>query len=101
MSEDLFKRAQELVRKVKNTMRVVYQLAFIVTSEAPEAKEAEALLNKMVEEGMITEAQKWKAIEDTIRWRKRVLDRVFLDAYDHEKLAEKMREEYEQNKAGV
>lgn len=80
---DLYERARTLVRRVKNTMRLVYQLAFIVTSEAPESKEAEKLLRELVERGIITEAQMWKAISDVERWRKRVLDKIFYDDYEY------------------
>ena len=75
--EDLMTEAQKLVKRVKNTMKVVYQLAFIVTSEAPEKDDAYKLLKKMVDEGIITEAQMYKALNDVERWRKRFLDRTF------------------------
>jgi len=80
--EDIFSRAEELVKKSKQVMKVLYQLAFIATSESPDAAKAEELINKMIEMGLITERQKWKAYDDVVRWRKRVLDRLLTD-YDY------------------
>lgn len=74
--DELFSIAEELVKKSKRVMKVVYQLAFIVTSDSPDAKKAQELLDKMVEEGLVTKRQVWKAIDDVARWRDRVLDRL-------------------------
>jgi len=81
-AEDIFAKAEELVKKSKQVMKVLYQLAFIATSESPDAPEAERLMNRMIELGLITERQKWKAIDDVQRWRRRVLDRLLTD-YDY------------------
>lgn len=74
--DEIFSIAEELVKKSKRVMKIVYQLAFIVTSDSPDAKKAEELLNRMIDEGLITQRQKWKAIDDVQRWRERVLDRL-------------------------
>ena len=73
---ELYRKARELIRSVKDTQHLLYQLCFIATSRNPKSSDALLLLDKMVKLGLISEEEKVKALQDVARWRDRILDRV-------------------------
>jgi len=73
--DEVFELAKSLIEHERKTMKILYQLAFIYTSESPKKDEAWKIMKEMVKKGLITEAQMMKAIEDVTRWRKLFLDR--------------------------
>ena len=75
---DLLREIQKLIDSQKMYMKVLYQLAFILTSDSPESSKAKELINKMKELGLVSEIQIQKAIEDVKRFRDKVLDKVYL-----------------------
>ncbi|MEM3974637.1 MAG: hypothetical protein QW320_09745 [Ignisphaera sp.] len=74
-SADLLREAEKFATRIRKLHSIVYKLAFIATSDDVNAEEAYNYLKKMVEEGIITPSLMNKALEDTRRWRERVLDR--------------------------
>jgi hypothetical protein len=75
-NEELMLKATELIQFSKNKMKILYQLMFIATSDAPERDMAENIINEMLERKMFTIEQVEKAREDVKRWRRMFLDRV-------------------------
>lgn len=75
-SDELMMRAMELIQFSKNKMKILYQLMFIATSDAPEREMAENMISQMLERKMYTIEQVEKAREDVKRWRRMFLDRV-------------------------
>ena len=69
VNNDVYREARKLVRMVRGIQRTLYQLAYIYTSNAPQADEAYRLMEQMVKEGLITRAQMEKAINDAMRFR--------------------------------
>jgi hypothetical protein len=74
---DLLGKAEEFIDTQKMYMRILYQLAFILTSDSPASKEAKELINKMKELGLVSEIQIGKAIEDVKRFREKILDKIY------------------------
>jgi hypothetical protein len=75
-NDELMMRAMELIQLSKNKMKILYQLMFIATSDAPERDMAENMISQMLSRGMFTIEQVEKAREDVKRWRRMFLDRV-------------------------
>jgi len=73
----IMNEARKLVRLSKRKMKILYQLVFIETSGSPDSKKAHELIEKMIQQGLITEAQYMKAIDDVERWRRKILDKIF------------------------
>lgn len=74
---DLVKEARNFVKEVRKMQKLVYQLAFIATSEDEEqASRAHEMLKKLVDEGLVTERMVLKALDDVRRYRTYVLDKV-------------------------
>ncbi|MBS7612480.1 hypothetical protein KEJ27_09850 [Candidatus Bathyarchaeota archaeon] len=73
---ELLEKASRLIETQKYFMRLLYQLAFIVTSDSPASKDAKRIIEYMKEKGMISEIQIGKAIEDVKRFREKILDRI-------------------------
>lgn len=69
VNNDVYRDARRLVRMVRGIQRTLYQLAYIYTSNAPQADEAYKLMEQMIKEGLITRAQMEKAINDAMRFR--------------------------------
>ncbi len=67
----VIREAEQVVRKAKKLMRIVYQLAFVALSDTPYSGEAVRLLAKFVERGIITSAQLSKVLNDVQRWKER------------------------------
>ena len=72
---DLFDRARKVIEEVKHIQKILYQLAFVATSDNPKAKEAEEIINKLIEKGVVSDAEAKKALNDVTRWRMRILDK--------------------------
>jgi pantothenate kinase type III len=75
-NDELMMRAMELIQFSKNKMKILYQLMFIATSDAPERDMAENMISKMLKRNMFTIEQVEKAREDVKRWRRMFLDRI-------------------------
>jgi hypothetical protein len=75
-NEELMIKATELIQFTKNKMKILYQLMFIATSDAPEREIAENMISQMLSRGMFTIEQVEKAREDVKRWRRMFLDRI-------------------------
>jgi len=75
-NEELMMKATELIQFSKNKMKILYQLMFIATSDAPEREMAENMISQMLDRNMFTIEQVEKAREDVKRWRRMFLDRV-------------------------
>jgi hypothetical protein len=75
-NEELMLKATELIQFTKNKMKILYQLMFIATSDAPEREMAENMISQMLDRKMFTIEQVEKAREDVKRWRRMFLDRV-------------------------
>jgi hypothetical protein len=75
-NDELMMRAMELIQFSKNKMKILYQLMFIATSDAPERDMAENMISQMLSRGMFTIEQVEKAREDVKRWRRMFLDRI-------------------------
>jgi len=73
---DVLERALELIQFSKNKMKILYQLCFIATSDAPEKEEAERMIQQMIDLRLVTIPQVEKAMEDVKRWRRIFLDRL-------------------------
>ena len=84
--EEVLQKAIRLIDRNKRIMRILYQLAFIVTSYSPDSNEARQILEEMKELGLVTQAEIDKAIEDVQRWRDLVLDKAFLRRKIHESI---------------
>jgi hypothetical protein len=69
MIREIEKRANEIVKKAKQKSKLIYQLAFIATSELPESEEAYKMLLEMVKMGMLSEKSLKKVIDQVTRWR--------------------------------
>ncbi|MEM4451455.1 MAG: hypothetical protein QW182_04530 [Thermosphaera sp.] len=77
MSGELIKEAEKFIKEVRRIQKMVYQLAFIATSEDEEqASKAHEMLKKLVDDGIVSERMVMKALEDVRRYRLYVLDRV-------------------------
>ena len=72
---ELFERARAIIEDVKHVQKLLYQLAFIMTSDNPRAKEAEELIQLLIKKGLISESEARKALNDVVRWRAKILDR--------------------------
>jgi hypothetical protein len=77
LNGDLLGKAEKFIDAQKMYMKVLYQLAFILTSDSPKSQEAKELINKMKELGLVSEIQIQKAIEDTKRFREKILDKIY------------------------
>jgi hypothetical protein len=77
LNGNLLSKAEEFIDAQKTYMRILYQLAFILTSDSPKSKEAKELIDKMKELGLVSEIQIQKAIEDTKRFREKILDKIY------------------------
>jgi pantothenate kinase type III len=75
-NDELMMRAMELIQFSKNKMKILYQLMFIATSDAPERDMAENMISQMLNRNMFTIEQVEKAREDVKRWRRMFLDRI-------------------------
>ena len=73
---EIIDKAIQLIQFSKNKMKILYQLMFIATSDAPEREEAERIIQEMIEKRMVTIEQVEKAREDVKRWRRIFLDRT-------------------------
>ena len=71
-SGDIVNHAEMLVDLAKRIDRLVYQLAFVATSQGPLADIAGRLLDTMAQQGLVTKGYVAKAIEDVRRWRERL-----------------------------
>jgi hypothetical protein len=67
--KELEKRASEIVKIAKKKSKLIYQLAFVATSELPESDEAYKILLEMIKMGMISEKTLKKVIDQVSRWR--------------------------------
>jgi len=67
--KEIEKRANEIVKKAKQKSKLIYQLAFIATSDLPEATEAYKTLLEMVKSGMLSEKSLKKIIDQVTRWK--------------------------------
>jgi len=67
--KELEKRASEIVKIAKKKSKLIYQLAFVATSELPESDEAYKILLEMVKMGMLSEKTLKKVIDQVSRWR--------------------------------
>ncbi|MEM1725290.1 MAG: hypothetical protein QXW71_05950 [Thermoplasmata archaeon] len=76
MSSEIFIKAKKLIDEVKQIQSILYQLVFIMTSENPRSKEAKEIVDELVKMGLVSEAEVRKAINDTERWREKILDRT-------------------------
>lgn len=77
MSGELIKEAEKFIKEVRKIQKMVYQLAFIATSEDDEqASKAHEMLKKLVDEGVVSERMVMKALDDVRRYRMFVLDKV-------------------------
>jgi len=72
---DLLDRAKRVIEEVKHIQKLLYQLAFVVTSDNPKAKEAEEIINELIRRGLVSEEEAKKALNDVTRWRMRILDK--------------------------
>jgi hypothetical protein len=61
--------AKQVIKKAKERSKMLYRLAFIATSDLPEAEEARMLLAKMASLGMFSQRTVNKAIENVQKWR--------------------------------
>ena len=68
---------KQFIKETKNIQKLVYQLAFIYTSENPNREKAKQYLDELKEHGLTTESEIQKALRDVQRWRNRVLDKLY------------------------
>jgi len=73
----VLERAKSLVEEVEEIHKTIYQLAFIATSLNPRRREAEELLEKMIELGLTSREEVDKALQDAVRYRKLILDKAW------------------------
>jgi ribosomal 50S subunit-associated protein YjgA (DUF615 family) len=76
---EILEEAKALVKEAKEIMSTLYKLAFVATSNSPQSQRAWELIQEMVQAGLVYEKQVEKAFKDVERWRKRVLDRGFVE----------------------
>jgi ribosomal 50S subunit-associated protein YjgA (DUF615 family) len=76
---EILEEAKALVKEAKEIMSTLYKLAFVATSNSPQSQRAWELIQEMVQRGLVYEKQVEKAFKDVERWRKRVLDRGFVE----------------------
>jgi hypothetical protein len=69
MLKEIEKRANEIVKRAKQKSKLIYQLAFVATSDLPESTEAYQMLLEMVKMGMLSEKSLKKVIDQVTRWR--------------------------------
>jgi ribosomal 50S subunit-associated protein YjgA (DUF615 family) len=77
--DEILEEARALVKEAKEIMSTLYKLAFVATSNSPQSQRAWELIQEMVARGLVYEKQVEKAFKDVERWRKRVLDRGFVE----------------------
>lgn len=75
--DEVFRKAEELVKRAKKVDKILYQLAFVARSMSPLSDEAEKLLDELVKLGVITKGQKAKALEDVRIFRDRLIYKRF------------------------
>ena len=68
---------KQFIKETKNIQKLVYQLAFIYTSENPNREKAKQYLDELKKHGLTTESEIQKALRDVQRWRNRVLDKLY------------------------
>jgi len=61
--------AKQVIKRAKERSKMLYRLAFIATSDLPEAEEARMLLARMVSLGMFSQKTVSRAIENVQKWR--------------------------------
>jgi len=61
--------ARQVIKKAKERSKMLYRLAFIATSDLPEAEEARMILARMVSLGMFSQKTVNRAIENVQKWR--------------------------------
>jgi hypothetical protein len=61
--------AKQVIKRAKERSKMLYRLAFIATSDLPEAEEARMLLAKMVSLGMFSQKTVNRAIENVQKWK--------------------------------
>jgi ribosomal 50S subunit-associated protein YjgA (DUF615 family) len=76
---EILEEARALVKEAKEIMSTLYKLAFVATSNSPQSQKAWELIQEMMNAGLVYEKQVEKAFKDVERWRKRVLDRGFVE----------------------
>jgi hypothetical protein len=69
MLKEIEKRANEIVKRAKQKSKLIYQLAFVATSDLPESEEAYRIMLEMVKMGMLSEKSLKKVIDQVARWR--------------------------------
>ena len=57
------------MKKAKQKSKLIYQLAFVATSDLPESEEAYKTLLEMVKTGMLSEKSLKKIIDQVTRWK--------------------------------
>ncbi|MEM3414872.1 MAG: hypothetical protein QXP36_03750 [Conexivisphaerales archaeon] len=67
--KEIEKRANEIVKRAKQKSKLIYQLAFVATSDLPESEEAYRMLLEMVKTGMLSEKSLKKIIDQVTRWK--------------------------------
>jgi len=75
--DDILVMARATVDLAKRIDRLVYQLAFIATSQGPLAELADKLLDAMVAKGLVSSGYVAKAMDDVRRWRERLAYKWF------------------------
>jgi ribosomal 50S subunit-associated protein YjgA (DUF615 family) len=78
-ASEILEEAKALVKEAKEIMSTLYKLAFVATSNSPQSQRAWELIQEMMRRGLVYEKQVEKAFKDVERWRKRVLDRGFVE----------------------
>jgi len=68
--ENLLNEITSFVSYVKRIHRLVYQLAFIITSNGPGKEQAIEMANRLMEAGLVSPSFFQKALNDVKRWRK-------------------------------
>jgi ribosomal 50S subunit-associated protein YjgA (DUF615 family) len=76
---EILEEAKALVKEAKEIMSTLYKLAFVATSNSPQSQRAWELIQEMMQTGLVYEKQVEKAFKDVERWRKRVLDKGFVE----------------------
>jgi hypothetical protein len=69
MLREIEKRANEIVKRAKQKSKLIYQLAFVATSDLPESEEAYRVMLEMVKMGILSEKTLKKVIDQVTRWR--------------------------------
>jgi hypothetical protein len=69
MLKEIEKRANEIIKRAKQKSKLIYQLAFIATSDLPESEEAYRIMLEMVKMGMLSEKSLKKVIDQVTRWK--------------------------------